>query len=60
MIYVTIKKSKTGFRLQLKNKNGNIFNHSYNHKHDAKKAFLALVKQLKEGKFEIVEEKKSK
>lgn len=54
MLKVTFPKNKKGNRIRIENANGNIFNHDYNKKSSARKAWNAFVKQIKEGKFKIV------
>lgn len=49
MIIVKINSTKTGHRLSIKSHNGKKFNHAYNRKADAKRAFDSFVKQIKEG-----------
>lgn len=55
MIIVTVKKSSKGNRLKVKNNNGEIFNHWYNNKADAKRAWNNFVKQVLEGKYKFEE-----
>lgn len=50
MIIVKPVKNSKGFRLEVRNANGNIFNHDYNKKHDTKRAWKEFEKQVKLGK----------
>lgn len=53
MIIVKPKKSSKGFRLEVRNANGNIFNHQYNKRSDSKRAWDNFVKQIKAGKVDL-------
>lgn len=57
MIKVTPKKvGKKGWHLEIKNANGNIFDHLYNKKSGAKRAWNNFVKQVKAGKVKFIDE----
>lgn len=54
MIKVTTSKSKKGHRLVIKNHNGEPFNHFYNRKSGAKRAWNSFIKQLLTGKVKFI------
>ena len=53
MIVVKVKESSKGHRLSVGFHNGHKFNHFYNDKESAKRAWDSFVKQIKEDNIKI-------